>query len=71
MPVGHKLKKLDLEALQEVVETSKVTLNLEKIQHKHNLTMGKPKKALESMLDYNEMQTLKKLKQEKLKEIED
>jgi len=31
-----------------------MALNLETIHHKHILTMGKPKKALESMLDFNE-----------------
>jgi hypothetical protein len=32
--------------------------------------MGKPKKALESQLDYGEQQILKKLKLEKLQEME-
>jgi hypothetical protein len=32
--------------------------------------MGKAKKALETSLDYNERQILKKIKQEKLAELE-
>lgn len=32
--------------------------------------MGKAKKALETSLDYNEQQILKKIKQEKLAEME-
>ena len=40
------------------------------IKHQHPLSMGKPKKALESQLDYGEQQILKKLKLEKLQEME-
>jgi hypothetical protein len=45
-------------------------MHIDTINRKAPLTMGKAKKALETSLDYNERQILKKIKQEKLAELE-